>query len=165
MAGTLDINHDLIYTDVRRMLLELFPACEVVRGYSNNVPFPKAPFILMNIIHEMEMNTQVSEYRKDDRQADVTRSIEATLQLDFYGHDSGVNARIFSSLWRDFYACDRLASCQPLYSDNARFIPLTNDEQNFEERWSVTASLTYNPTVTHEQAFVTESVVSINHIQ
>ena len=47
MAATLDD----IYTEVRAMLLGLF-SCEVVRGYSNNVPLPKPPFVVMNILNE-----------------------------------------------------------------------------------------------------------------
>lgn len=164
MAATLSITHTQIYTDLRRYLLELFPGCEVIQGYSNNVPLPKAPFILMNIINESEMNTQISNYRGSDGLADVTRSVEAAVQLDFYGRDSGQNARIFAALWRDFHACDGLAVCKPLYADNARYIPLTNEEQEFEERWSITANLTYNPTVTHAQDFITGASVSINPI-
>jgi len=54
--------------------------------------------------------------------------------------------------------------CQPLYTDEARYIPLTNEEQEFEARWSITASLTYNPTVTHAQDFIEGASVSINRI-
>lgn len=164
MAATLSITHTQIYTDLRQYLLSLFPSCEVIQGYSNNVPLPNSPFILMNIINESEMNAQISDYRVSDGVANVTRSIETVVQVDFYGVDSGQDARLFSALWRDFHACDGLRVCKPLYADPARYIPLSNEEQEFEERWSVTASLTYNPTITHAQDFITGASVSINPI-
>lgn len=164
MATALNVTQAEIYKDVRRYLLGLFPDCEVIQGYSNNVPLPNAPFILMNIIRESEMNTQINEWKPLDGLADVTRSIEVAMQLDFYGVDSGRNVRVFSTLWRDYHACERLEVCQPLYADEARYIPLTNEEQEFEARWSITASLTYNATVTHTQDFIESASVSINRI-
>lgn len=163
MATALNITHNDIYTDVRRYLLLLFPDNEVVQGYGNNVPLPNAPFILMNIITETDLNAHTSIYSGNGI-GKVSRSVEIAMQLDFYGKDSGERARIFQNLWRDYYACDRLEKCQPLYSDNLRYIPLTNEEQNYEERWSVTAYLTYNPTITHEQDYLSGVNVSIQHI-
>lgn len=163
MATTLNTTHTDIYTDVRRYLLSLFPDNEVVQGYSNNVPLPNPPFILMNLITETDLNTQINGFHGNG-QATVTRSVETALQLDFYGEESGNRARIFQNLWRDYYTCEILGKCQPLYSDNLRYIPLTNEEQEFEERWNITAYLTYNPTITHGQDYVQSVDVSIQYI-
>nr|DAO90967.1 MAG TPA: tail completion protein [Caudoviricetes sp.] len=38
MAATLSVTQSEIYKDVRRYLLGLFTDCEVIQGYSNNVP-------------------------------------------------------------------------------------------------------------------------------
>lgn len=165
MAAALSITHEEIYIDLRQYLLSLFPDCEVIQAYGNNTPLPNAPFISMNIIHESEMNTQIHEWHVSDGLADVIRSIETTFQLDFYGKDSGRRARVFSALWRDFHACDGLAVCKPLYTENARYLPLSNEEQEFEERWSITASLTYNPAVTHAQDFINSANLVTNHIK
>lgn len=163
MAATLNTTHADIYIDVRRYLLSMFPDNEVVQGYSNNVPLPNAPFILMNIITETDLNTQINEFSGSGK-ATSARSVETAMQLDFYGKESGERARVFQNLWRDYYACEWLQKCQPLYSDNLRYIPLTNEEQNYEERWSVTAYLTYNPTITHDQDYVNSVDVSIQQI-
>lgn len=163
MAATLSTKHTDIYTDIRRYLLSLFPDNEVIQGYSNNVPLPNSPFILMNIITESDLNTQINEY-DGNGQATATRSVETALQLDFYGTESGNRARIFQNLWRDYHACEMLEKCRPLHADNLRYIPLADEEQNFEERWNVTAYLTYNPTITHSQDYVQSVDVSIQHI-
>ena len=105
MAATLDD----IYTEVRAMLLGLF-SCEVVRGYSNNVPLPKPPFVVMNILNETAAATNEHAYAVADETAAVSRPSEIQMQLDFYGEEAGQMAQKTVLLWRDFYACERL--CQ-----------------------------------------------------
>lgn len=163
MAATLNISHDDIYADVRQYLLTLFPDIEAVRGYSNNVPLPNAPFVLMNIITETDLNTPINEFQGNGR-ATVSRSVETAMQLDFYGKESGERARAFQNLWRGYHACDNLEKCRPLYSDPLRYIPLSNEEQNYEERWSLTAYLTYCPVITYEQDSVQDVKLSLNPI-
>lgn len=161
MAATLNINEDDIYTEVRALLRGLF-SCEVVRGYSNNVPLPKASFVLMNILNDSPRSTNEHHYDVAAGQAIAGQASEMQMQLDFYGTESGAMARIFVGLWRDFYACERMKKCQPLYANQPRFMPLTNEESNYEARWTVTASLSYYPTVTHEQAFVNAFDIELN---
>ena len=80
MAATLDD----IYTEVRAMLLGLF-SCEVVRGYSNNVPLPRPPFVVMNILNETAAATNEHAYAVSDETAAFSRQSEIQMQLDFYG--------------------------------------------------------------------------------
>lgn len=88
----LTINHDAIYREVRLLLLSLFPleGEQVIRGYSNNVPLPKPPFILLNIINERPVATNSHSYNVDDASAEVLQSLELQMQLDFYGENAGV---------------------------------------------------------------------------
>lgn len=159
MAATLNITHDDIYADIRAYLLGLFPAWEVVQGYSNNVPLPNAPFVLMNIINESDVSTNVHKYDKAAQIATVTRTVETMMQLDFYGEQSGETARIFVNLWRDYHATERLTKCQPLFCEQPKYLPWSNEYGEFEQRWLVTAYLSYNPAVTHAQDFVTHAEI------
>lgn len=158
MAAALKNTHNDIYKEVRALLLGLFllPEENVIRGYSNNVPLPNGNFILMNIIHEQQLATNLHRYSFEDGQADVQQSVEMQIQLDFFGEQAGEFSRTFANLWRDEYACEQLKMCQPLYADNPRYLPFTNEEEQFEERWTVTANLQYNPVVMHSQEFITE---------
>ena len=106
MAATLDD----IYTEVRAMLLGLF-SCEAVRGYGNNVPLPKPPFVVMNILNETDAATNEHAYAAADKAAAVSRQSEIQMQLDFYGAEAGQMAQKTVLLWRDFYACER--RCMP----------------------------------------------------
>lgn len=149
MAATLDD----IYADVRSLLLGLFD-CEVIRGYSNNVPLPKPPFVLMNILNETAAATNEHAYSPADETAAVSRQSEIQMQLDFFGAEAGQMAQKTVLLWRDFYACERLKFCQPLYVGLARFMPLTNEESEYEERWMTTVHLAYAPQAEHQQKFI-----------
>lgn len=159
MATALKNTHNDIYREVRAFLLGLFllPEENVIRGYSNNVPLPNGNFILMNIIHEQQLATNEHRYLPVQSEAEVKQSVEVQLQLDFFGEQAGEFSRIFTHLWRDEFACEQLSMCQPLYADNPRYLPFTNEEERFEERWTVTAHLQYNPMVTHHQDFFTEA--------
>lgn len=155
---TINITHQGLYKDVRTYLLGLF-TCEVVQGWSNNVPMPSPPFISMRILGERALATNEAEYDLAQNQATKIQSVEVSMQLDFY--DCPENARIFNNLWRDMHASDRLEKCQPLYSDDPKHMPITNSETQYESRWVVTAYLQYNPAVTHEQAFIDEMPINL----
>lgn len=166
MATELITNHDDIYRDIRAYLMMLFPEVKgnVIRGYSNNVPLPESPFILINIIHEKSASTNVYDFSVDDGNAEAMQTIELTMQIDFYGEQSGAMARKFTQLWRDFYACEYLTSCQPLYCDEAKYLPFTNEKSNYEERFMTTATLNYNPVVIYDQDFITNPTININSL-
>ncbi|MGV7078489.1 phage neck terminator protein [Testudinibacter sp. P80/BLE/0925] len=164
MATELITTHDDIYKDVRAYLMLLFPEVKdkVIRGYSNNVPLPESPFILMNIIHEKAVSTNVHDFSVADGNAEVMQTIELMMQIDFYGEQAGTMARKFTHLWRDFHACENLTCCQPLYCDEAKYLPFTNEKSNYESRFMTTATLNYNPVVIHDQDFITDPQINIH---
>lgn len=163
MAAELEVTHNDIYRDVRALLLDLFqlPSENVIRGYSNNVPLPNGDFILMNIINETDLSTNGWFYLKEANKVEALQSVEVLLQIDFYGKESAKNARIFSNLWRDFYSSERLKVCQPLYCNNPKYLPFTNEQNQYEERYMVEAYLTYIPVATYDQDYV-DNVGEIN---
>lgn len=156
MAAELNISHNDIYREVRALLLGLFslPEESVIRGYSDNVPLPEDDFILMNIIHEQALSTNCYNYSSEENNVEVKQSTQVQMQVDFYGSRAGNFSRTFCNLWRDFYACEKLSCCQPLYCDDPKYLPFTNEKNKYEDRYLVTAYLTYNPVITHDQDFV-----------
>ena len=156
MAAELSTTHDDIYREVRALLLNLFSLSgeQVIRGYSDNVPLPEDDFIMMNIIDEQELSTNGYNYSKEEGNVEVKQSVEVQMQIDFYGKSAVKFSRTFCQLWRDFYSCEHLESCQPLYCDNPKYLPFVNEKSQYEERYLVTAHLTYNPVITHGQEFM-----------
>lgn len=135
----------------------------VVQGIGNGVPMPLGGFVAMTELFANRLSTNVSTYadptpttgKKNSQQA-----IQATVQLDCYGPDSGNWASILSTLLRDEYACDALApSVQPLHADDPKMLPLIDGEAQYEQRWTVTALLQVNPVVSTPMQFFDEAKV------
>lgn len=157
----LDVTHEDLYIDIRRFLLGLFPeaARQVIKSMQNNQPLPENA-IVMNMLFEHNLNEAVTDYGLET-EAYVTNSVEARLQLDFYGIDAQRRSRIVYNLWKNYYATDRLKVCQPLYVQSYNRHPYVNDSNKYEDRWILDLALNYLPRVTHYQDFAEEAKVTI----
>lgn len=95
------------------------------------------------------------------------QEVEAAVQLDVHGNDSGNNAQIISTLFRDEYATaffSELATgdtISPLHADDPRQMPFLNAEAQYENRYVVEARLQANQTVTRPQQYADEAVVGL----
>lgn len=74
-----------------------------------------------------------------------------TIQIDVHGPDGADNAQVISTLMRDPYAVQRFAELNedviPLYADDPKQTPFINENQQYEDRWSIDAMLQANQTV------------------
>lgn len=137
----------------------------VVQGIDNGVPMPLGGFIFMTQVAQIRLATNVDAYA-DPTPTTGTKnsdqSIQVTVQLDCYGPDSGDWASILSTLLRDEYACLALApAAQPLHADDPRMMPLVDGEQQYEQRWMVSAVLQINPVVSTPMQFFDEAEVGL----
>lgn len=159
MSANINLTHQHVYAALRSLIIDLLD-CEVVQGMDNGVPMPKSDFVVMTILFENRLSTNHTDYTDNEAEQSkhMTQPTQLTVQLDCYGEQSGEWAQILSTTLRDEYACDKLApNCQPLHADDPRMMQITNSEQQYEERWMVTALLQYNPTVTVAQDFFTSA--------
>jgi hypothetical protein len=135
-----------------------------VQGLGNRVSMPGEGFILFQAVHRHRLATNLHTYDETDEDpstAAITESIELTVQIDCYGAQSSDEvvgaedwANILSATLRDEYGCTALAPVlAPLYADDATMIPLTNAEEQYEERWMVTAAFEFDPTTTIPQQY------------
>lgn len=76
-----------------------------------------------------------------------------TVQLDFHSLDSTTAAdmaQTISSAFRDPYGVEFFNALNdaitPLYADDPRFLPMQNENQQYEQRWMVEANLQVNQT-------------------
>lgn len=94
----------------------------------------------------------------------LEQSVSVAIQCDFYGAASADWAAMFATVMRSEYACRQLAPiAAPLYEDSPRMAPLVNGEEEYEQRWIVTAYVQYNPvTSTPEQFANTLEATLIN---
>lgn len=82
----------------------------------------------------------------------LIQETKVTVQLDVHGPASADNAQIISTIFRDEYGITMFdpetSGVTPLYTDDPRQIPFTNEEQQVENRWIVEAVMQVNPVVT-----------------
>ena len=90
---------------------------------------------------------------------------EVTIQLSIHGPASADNAQIISTLFRDEYAVDQIATSgfdiTPLYSTDPKQIPFINGEQQYEDQWIIDAVLQVNPIAQTAMQFLTKANVEL----
>ena len=120
---------------------------QVIRGLGNRVPMPPAPFIALTPLFDTRLETSVDSYSATQQTTEESTRLD--VQLDCYGPSAHSWAKIICALFRNQYGCAKLApNCQPLYADEAHMMPLIDAEIQYEERWTATLSLQYNPVIT-----------------
>jgi hypothetical protein len=139
---------------------------QIVQGYPNRVAMPTTPagyppgFVVMTGIAKKRLRTNIDNFAGTSQPAPAPGPVtseqgqQLDVQLDCYGPNSSEWSDILTTLLRDNVGCVALEPvCQPLYADDPIRAPLTNAEQQYEDRWIVTARLQYNPVTTTAQEF------------
>lgn len=170
MSAAVAPAQDDVYTAVKALIVAVLglDSAHVIKGYPNRVAMPSGPFVAMTMVSSHRLRTNQDTWDTTAIAPTVLSyetGMEVMLQLDVYGPAAGDWAQELTTLWRDGYACDALApTCQPLYSDDPRRMPLVNGEDQYEDRWTITARLQYNPTVTTPQQFADAASVTLINV-
>ena len=87
----------------------------------------------------------------------LEQPIEYTVQIDAYGPASADNAAVISTLFRDDYAVAAFAAVSnkmaPISADDPKQMPLINEENQYQARWTFYAVMQVNAVVTVSQQF------------
>ena len=119
---------------------------------------------VVGILTEMTTDKLMVPYGKfnDPTQtAAISGSKQIDIQIDFYGPLSGEWCSTAASAMGSEWGYNAFpANIRPLYTTKGLQSPLTTGEQQYESRWTLTASLQYNPVVTVPQQSAT--VLTVN---
>lgn len=167
MTTTVSPAESDIFAALRTFILSLIP-CEVVQGLANGAPMPLGGFIAMTALFQNRLSTNTDSY-SDPYPVAGTRTVEQatqyTVQVDCYGPSSSDWATILTTMLRDDYGCVSMApNVFPLYADDPKQMPLIDGEQQYEQRWVITAVLQYNPVVTISQDFAAALSVGLVNV-
>ena len=153
-----------VFTALRGFILGLI-ACEVIQGLGNGVSMPAGPFIALTELFHNRLSTNTSVYADPTPTTGTvtkTQALQATFQIDCYGPQSSDWANILTTLLRDEYGCNALApNVQPLNADDPKMMPLIDGEQNYEQRWTITALFQVNPAITLPMQFADQVQVGL----
>lgn len=143
-----------IFTKLRNFLQTYVvpTGTEVVQGLGNRVSTPRGAYVAMTALLQVQMATNERTHDSDDEEDTIMQSRRIDVQLDFYGPLSGDWAAVAAILLRDPVGCAALTpACQPLYTTDARQIPTVTGEEQYQQRWSLTATLQFHPSATLDQ--------------
>lgn len=163
MTVTTAPSQDLVYQALETFLTGVLPAgVPVIRGLPNRaaMPQPVPGFVTMQALFRSRLRWNIDTWDTTNSAptaATIEQGTEIHMQIDCYGASSADWANTISTLLRDPYGVAALTpNVVPLYADDGRMIPLTDSEQQYEERWSLDARLQFNPVTTIAQTFTNQ---------
>lgn len=153
MAVTIDIIDQDIFKALVVFFNSFLPAkTPVLQGQQNKIPMPKGGFVIMTSAGQDRLSFNVDNYEYMTQGKTILTPTNYMVQLDFYGPNSQQWSFETQSLFRDSYATEIFPpNIQPLYADDPIQLPLINGEDQYEQRWKITASLQYNPILSTTQ--------------
>lgn len=96
----------------------------------------------------------------------LQQATQVEYQIDVHGPNSPDNAQTISTMFRDEYATNwwlaaGVTTSAPLYADDPRQMPFTNENQQVENRWVITARLEADQTIVVPMQFAQALSVNI----
>jgi hypothetical protein len=146
------ISIDAVIEALGAFLSPFVGGAEIIRGQENRVAPPAAPYVELTEILQVALETPIDVFNAANDQTDITGPKRIDIQIDFRGPAAGDWCTAVTTIYRSPYAPDQFPDgIRPLYCSDGHQTPLTTGEQQYEGRWTLTASLQYNPTVSIPQ--------------
>lgn len=159
---TASITVDQVIDALAAFLAPFVPGAEVVRAQVNRVAMPPNPCVILTEMMQVDLTVPATDYQPDDDTATVYGPTRIDVQIDFYGAQAGEFCKTVKTAFRSHWGYEHFpANIKPLYTSDGMQSPLTTGEQQYESRWTLTASLQYNPTVTVPQEFADEAIPNL----
>ena len=148
------ITVDQVIDALADFLAPFVPAAQIVRAQVNRVPMPSNPGIVLTELNQVDLSVPDTEYQPDDSTATIKGPTRIDVQIDFYGEQASEFCKTVKTAFRSHWGFSHFpANIKPLYTSDGIQAPLVTGEQQWEGRWTLTASLQYNPIVTVPQDF------------
>jgi hypothetical protein len=126
----------------------------VIRAQVNRVPMPSSPCVVLTELFEMDLETPTALEHASTDLYSFSSPTRVDIQIDFYGPSAGDQCKAIKQVFRTCYATSQFSDgIKPLYCSQGIQSPLITGEQQWESRWTLTASLQYNPVVDVPQQF------------
>lgn len=123
---------------------------------------PHTPCIVMTELLEVDLETPDFTFDDPNSQANFKGPTRIDIQIDFYGPEAGDQCKAVKGVFRSWYATSKFPDgIAPLYCSDGIQSPLITGEQQWQSRWSLTASLQYNPIVSVPQDFAEDATVTL----
>ena len=120
----------------------------IIRAQVNRVPMPLTGFVVLTELLEVDLETPSTELDSANDQLTITAPTQINVQVDFYGPSAGDQCKALKTVFRSIYSPVQFPDgIKPLYCSDGLQSPLISGEEQWESRFTITASLQYNPAV------------------
>lgn len=172
MSYAVSITQEQLYEKLSTFLQSVTGLSQqlTLQGLPNRSAMPPAApgFTTMQFARVGRLNYNIVTWDPTDpapESIQVEVHVKLRAQVDFYGATSGDWATIFEGLWKDETACLALEPlADPLYTNEPMLAPLEDDEQQYEQRWTVEAFLQYNPVISVPMQFASSLTVTLINV-
>ena len=148
------ITVDQVIDALADFLAPFVPAAQIVRAQVNRVAMPPNPCVVLTEMLQVDLSVPATDSQPDDGTATVAGPTRIDVQIDFYGAQASEFCKTVKTAFRSHWGFAHFpANIKPLYTSDGIQAPLVTGEQQYESRWTLTASLQYNPIVTVPQDF------------
>lgn len=148
------ITVDQVIEALAAFLAPFMPGAQIVRAQVNRVALPSNPCAVLTELLEVDLSVPATDYQPIANTATIYGPSRIDVQIDFYGAQAGDFCKAVKTAFRSHWGFAHFpANIKPLYTSDGVQSPLLTGEQQYESRWTLTASMQYNPTVTVPQDF------------
>jgi hypothetical protein len=157
---------DAVIDALAAYLVPFVAGAPVIRGQVNRVAPPQGTFVELTEILTVDLSVPYAEYDTVLETAILHGPARIDVQVDFYGASAGDYCKAAKTAFRSGWGFDAFpVDIKPLYMSDGTQSPLITGEQQYESRWTLTASMQYNPTVTVPQEFADTLTVSVVNVE
>ena len=154
MMYTASISVDQVIEALAAFLVPFVPGGQIVRAQVNRVALPSNPCCVLTELLQVDLSVPASDSQPLANTATIYGPSRIDVQIDFYGAQAGEFCKTAKTAFRSHWGFAHFpANIKPLYTSDGVQTPLLTGEQQYESRWTLTASMQYNPTVTVPQDF------------
>lgn len=148
------ITVDQVIEALAAFLAPFMPGAQIVRAQVNRVALPSNPCAVLTELLQVDLSVPATDYQPLANTATIYGPSRIDVQIDFYGAQAGDFCKAVKTAFRSHWGFAHFpANIRPLYTSDGVQSPLLTGEQQYESRWTLTASMQYNPTVTVPQEF------------
>lgn len=153
---------DAVIVSLGAFLQPFCPGSQIIRGQQNRVPPPLDPFVKLTEILQLDLETPIITSQFANSQVLITGPKRIDIQIDFYGPTAGDLCSAVKGVYRTEYSVAQFPTgIAPLYCTDGHQAPLIDAEAQYEARWTMTASLQFNPAVYIPVQFATALSVAL----
>ena len=158
---TSSITVDQVIDALAAFLAPFMPGAQIVRAQVNRVALPSNPCAVLTELLQVDLSVPATDYQPTADTATIYGPSRIDVQIDFYGAQAGEFCKTVKTAFRSHWGFAHFpANIRPLYTSDGVQSPLLTGEQQYESRWTLTASMQYNPTVTVPQEFADDLAVA-----